>query len=134
MPQQDKSAPSNLSNGCSEYEGKIYTPSTHDELVDIVRLAFDYRGDVTLALNDGSEKIGFLYNYSPEADQVMIFITEGRQSVPETIKLSNIDKIDFSGDDKAFGKSWDNWMAKSKSQRQEEAKAIAEEQRELGIL
>ncbi|MEM9400171.1 MAG: hypothetical protein AAF984_08170 [Verrucomicrobiota bacterium] len=133
MPQQDKAAP-DASSGRSELEGKALTPTNEKDRVEAVRLAFDYRGDVTVILKDGSSHKGFVYNYLPDEDKVSLFIAEGRQSAPAEVTLSEIETIDFSGDDKAFGKSWDNWMAKSKAQREAEAERIQEEQKELGIL
>jgi len=134
MPQQDKSAPQ-TSSGRSEFEGNEYTTETAEKLEQALRFAFDYRGDITLRLQDGSEVIGFVHNFDLKKDTVSLFITESkRESSNGTISASKVASIFFSGDDKAFGKSWDDWMAKSERQRQAEAERLESQSKEMGHL
>ena len=134
MPQQDKSAPQ-TSSGRSEFEGKEYLTDSPEQLEEALRFAFDYRGDITLRLKDDSEVIGFVHNFNLKSDTVTLFITESkRESSNGTIPASSIQSMFFSGDDKAFGKSWDDWMAKSERQRQAEAERLENQSKEMGHL
>ncbi|MEM6885594.1 MAG: hypothetical protein AAF571_11225 [Verrucomicrobiota bacterium] len=134
MPQQDKSAPQ-TSSGRSEYEGNEYPTDSPEALEQVLRFAFDYRGDITLRLKDDSEVIGFVHNFDLEKDTVTLFITESkRESSNGTIPASSVKSIFFSGDDKAFGKSWEDWVAKSERQRQAEAERLEKESKEMGHL
>ncbi|MEM1158124.1 MAG: hypothetical protein AAF649_12025 [Verrucomicrobiota bacterium] len=134
MPQQDKSAPQ-TSSGRSEYEGNEYPTDSAQALEQALRFAFDYRGDVTIRLKDQSEVTGFVHNFDLQNDLVNLFITESkRQSSDGTIPASAVASIFFSGDDKAFGKSWEDWMAKSERQRLAEADRLEKESKEMGHL
>ncbi len=134
MPQSDKSAPQ-TSSGRSEFEGNEYVTDSAENLQQALTYAFDYRGDVTLRLKDGSEVEGFVHNFDLKNDTVAIFVKESkRESLNQTTKASEIASIHFSGDDKAFGQSWDDWMAKSERQRQAEAARIEKESKEMGHL
>lgn len=131
MPQQDKS---HATVGCSHLEGKTITPAHRDELNNAIRLAFDYRGDVTLRLKDGSSVEGFVFNHDPAAGTIEIFIKEGKESLPKTLRHEEVASVAFTGEDVAFGKSWDDWQAKSAKQRKAEAEKLRQKSIELGHL
>jgi hypothetical protein len=132
MPQQDKS---HATIGRSELEGKEIIPNNQDELKEAIRLAFDYRGDITLRFKNGSSLEGFVYNFDHVNRVIQLFIKEGpRESVPATASYDQVASVFFSGADTAFGKSWDTWQAKSAKQRAEEAARHDENAQELGIL
>lgn len=132
MPQQDKS---HAMIGCSKLEGQEIAPRNQDDLKEAVRLAFDYRGDVTLHLKDGSMIEGFVYNFDHQTRIIQLFIKEGaRDSVPTTATYDQVGSISFSGADIAFGKSWDDWQTKSAKMRDEEAARHDATAKEMGIL
>ncbi|MGF1679468.1 MAG: hypothetical protein ACFCUX_09790 [Candidatus Methylacidiphilales bacterium] len=135
MPQADKSAPSESHSGRSEFEGKSFPTSDPASLELALRYAFDYRGDVTLDLKEGRSVEGFVHNFNIKSDTVHLFVAESkRESSNQTIKASEISCIRFTGPDTAFGKSWDDWMAKSERQREAEAQRIADEAVKMGHL
>lgn len=131
MPQEDKS---HATIGRSEFEGKVLTPANREELNEAVRLAFDYRGDVTLHLKDGTAVEGFVFNHNPSAGTLQLFVKQGKDSVPHAVQHEQIDRIAFSGADVAFGTSWEDWQAKSAKQRAAEAEKLRQRSLELGHL
>jgi hypothetical protein len=131
MPQQDKS---HATIGRSELEGRVIEPSTRPELDEAIRLAFDYRGDVSLRLKDGSNIEGFVYNHSPQTGTLSLFIKEGKDSVPKDVRHDDVQAVIFSGPDVAFGSSWDEWQNKSAKQKAAEAARLAEKAAALGHL
>lgn len=131
MPQNDKS---HAAHGRSELEGRVIEPSTRPELEEAIRLAFDYRGDVSLRLKDGSTIEGFIFNHSAKAGTISIFVKEGKDSVPKDARYDDVLAVIFSGPDVAFGQSWEDWQAKSAKQREAEAARLAEKSAQLGHL
>lgn len=131
MPQQDKS---HATIGRSEFEGKTLTPADRTELNEAVRLAFDYRGDVTLHLKNGTSVDGFIFNHDARIGIIQVFVKEGKDSLPQTVRHDDVARIHFSGADVAFGKSWDDWQAKSAKQREAEAEKLRQQSLELGHL
>ncbi|NBP51275.1 MAG: hypothetical protein EBU70_08890 [Actinobacteria bacterium] len=74
--------------------------------------ALDYRGDVTLSLEDGSTLECYVFDRRADASpgggvvRVMATATGERRSIP----YAGIARIEFSGKDTAAGKTWDNWV------------------------
>ncbi len=74
--------------------------------------AFNYRGDVTITLRDGSTVEGFVFDRragATLADSVVRVIPKDR---PEKLSISyaNIAGLAFTGRDTAAGKSWEAWL------------------------
>jgi hypothetical protein len=77
-----------------------------DEVVD---LAFDYRGDVTVSLADGRQLTGYVYNRDRDvADPYLMMVDPGGAS--HTLRYAEIDTIAFTGKDTAAGKSYEAWL------------------------
>jgi hypothetical protein len=74
--------------------------------------AFDYRGDVTLTLGDGSRVECFVFDRRPGPSlaesfvRVMVAADGARRSIP----YDRIVRLEFSGKDTAAGKTWENWV------------------------
>lgn len=79
---------------------------THSEFHDVLRAAFDYRGNVTLFLNQGAPVEGYIFNMTAGAVEVWPKDDSPRQRIP----IAHITRIAFSGRDTAEGKSWEAWM------------------------
>ena len=82
-----------------------------------IRAAVDYRGDVTITLQNGSEVVGYVFN--GENDCLELFPIHGSQK--ESVLLKDIQMITFSGEDTAHGKSWEDWIQKKARESQIEA-------------
>lgn len=132
MPQADKTevtAPTH-----ETLEGRILNIDSPADLNEVLRLAFDYRGDVTVHLRDGSTVDGFLFNHNATSGIVQIFVKEGKDSVARELDAAAITSIHFSGTDTAFGKSWDDWNKKHETERAKIAAAEKLKAEALGHL
>jgi hopanoid biosynthesis associated radical SAM protein HpnH len=70
------------------------------------KIAFDYRGDVTLHLDDGSQAEGYVANLSPESLHLW---ERGKVSTLE-IAHQRIVRVELTGRDTASGRSWETWI------------------------
>jgi hypothetical protein len=80
-----------------------------------VARAVDFRGDVTLALRDGTVVEGFAFDArlgaaaapaEGECIRILPVDSNERRAVP----LAQIARLSFTGKDAASGKSWENWI------------------------
>lgn len=115
-------------------EGNVFRPKNFAELVDAIDMAFDYRGDVTLELKDGRHIEGFIFNRERDIAVPIVKLFPKNQPSQITIPYSEIASIAFSGEDIAFGKSWDTWAKKNADQRKAEAARAAAEAAARGHL
>lgn len=87
---------------------------TEQQLCDAIEKAFDYRGDVTLALRDGTAVEGYIFDREagPTLGEsfVRLFPKDSNQKV--SIRYSDIARLVFSGRDTAEGKSFETWVKK----------------------
>ncbi len=86
---------------------------TLDEVVD---LAFDYRGDVTLDLRDGSVLVGYLFNRDAEAAVPYVQLVSA-DGASRTIPYAEIGRIRFTGKDTAAGASWEAWKERKAAEK-----------------
>ena len=89
-------------------------------LAAIVDFAFDYRGNVTLVMADGSERTGFVSNRDSRAAEPFLQLFDEEGNGPVTIPYAHLRTIRFSGRDTAAGTSWKAWV-----ERREAAKRAA---------
>ena len=87
-------------------EGWAPTPGADLTLAQVIDLAFDYRGNVTVVKSDGTEMVGYVFNRNPDAPEPFIQIFDQAGNGPFTIRYSEIENIRFTGKDMASGKSW----------------------------
>jgi hypothetical protein len=92
--------------------------------------AFDYRGDVTLHLQNGESVEGYLFN----RDHGIVLLYLKGSDLPRQIQARELVKISFSGKDPADGKSYENWKSKKDTDRKAEAERVAAELRKEGYL
>ena len=100
--------------GFSWVEGE---PGSLEEMVEI---AFDYRGDVSILLRDEDDLVGYLANRSisqqaPAESWIEVFPAAGRAR--RRISLAAIRGLILSGKDVASGKSWESWLKKYTERR-----------------
>jgi len=79
------------------------------QIPDALEEAFDYRGDVTVALHNGERVEGYIFDRDPEASTLRIMTRPGARL---TIKYSEVAQLAFSGRDMADGRSWEAWVKK----------------------
>ena len=109
-------------------QGLVWQSATQEELRTGLEKAFDYRGDVTITLKDGSQIEGYIFDRQPGAtladSRVRLFPKDQEQKI--SISYADIAGLAFSGRDTAAGKSWEAWVKKYW-----EKKAAGEKQIEL---
>jgi hypothetical protein len=98
-------------------EGWAPTPGDGLTLADVVEYAFDYRGDVTLVLHDGAERVGYLFNRDREAPTPVVQMFLRDEPEPVTIRLADICTIKFTGKDTAAGNSYAAWLRHREASR-----------------
>ena len=82
------------------------------EFAAALAAAVDYRGDVTITLENGSEEMGYLFDMTGDmVDGNVGFMTK-EDTTPRRLSTGTIKSIAFSGRDTAEGKSFDTWIKK----------------------
>lgn len=100
--------------GREDLQGRVWEPSTEDELREGIEKAFDYRGDVTIARKDGSAVEGYIFDRRSGptlAESVVRLMPKGTAS-RMAIPYSEIASLQFTGKDTAAGKSFEAWVKK----------------------
>lgn len=96
-------------------EGWIPALATDAEIRAALEKAFDYRGDLTVTLKNGSKLEGYLFDRKNDgptlADCYARMIPKGR---PDKIRIaySDVAALAFTGKDTAAGKSFAAWIKK----------------------
>lgn len=85
-------------------------------LARVVDRAFDYRGDVTLRLRDGTERVGFVFDRDLDIAGAFLRLLPASGGAAERISLDAIQAVAFTGRDTAAGNSYAAWL-KLKEQR-----------------
>ena len=95
-------------------QGRVWQPSSEEELREGLEKAFDYRGDVTITRKDGSTVEGYIFDRRAEAtlSQSLIRLFPKGEPVKISIPYSEIASLAFTGRDTAAGKSWEAWLKK----------------------
>jgi hypothetical protein len=96
-------------------QGWIPPLANDDEVRAALEEAFDYRGDVTLTLRDGSVVEGYLFDRRSDGatlDQCTASIYPKDRDEKVTVCYSEIARVEFTGKDTAHGKSFETWMKK----------------------
>ncbi|MSR65632.1 MAG: hypothetical protein EXS18_07620 [Verrucomicrobiae bacterium] len=96
------------------------------DILALIEKAFDYRGDVTIDLKDGSDVVGFVSNRYATGSKTnpeprIELMVEGRDD-KLVIEYADIQDIRFTGEDTAAGKSWADYQAKQAAKKASEAK------------
>jgi hypothetical protein len=115
-------------------EGKTFRPRNFAELVEAIDTAFDYRGDVSLELKNGRTVEGFLFNRERDIAAPTVKLFPKNAPGELVIAYGEITGITFTGEDKAFGKSWDAWATKNEAQRKADEERARAEAAALGHL
>lgn len=97
----------------NSWQGREFRVSG-DDVAEVIERAFDYRGDVTVRLNDDSVITGYIFDRKKDAQgrPETIRMIESSSGGRQTISVGNISEVAFSGRDTAAGKSWETWVRK----------------------
>ncbi|GJL64068.1 MAG: hypothetical protein NPIRA04_27220 [Nitrospirales bacterium] len=102
----------NLVSSGKSLEGQKFQLTDPEERRRVIDLAFDYRGDVTIELRSGESIEGYLYDRDLRSSPPTVKIFPKGQSSMQSLRYEELDTLAFSGEDTAFGKSWDDWVHK----------------------
>jgi hypothetical protein len=95
-------------------EGWIPTLASESDIISALEKAFDYRGDVTISLKDGSVVEGYIFDRKTRASladsYVRLFPKDSAEK--RTIPYTEIAGLSFTGKDRAAGASWEAWVKK----------------------
>src|ERR1041384_5485399 len=80
--------------------------------IEAIDHAFDYRGDVTVVLSDGSERIGYVFNRNRDVAEPYLQMFESAGGSRLTIPYAAVRGIRFTGKDTAAGNSYAAWLAR----------------------
>ena len=94
------------------WEGHRFPTHSESDRREAVSRACDYRGDVTLHLNTGEQVVGYVYDRQEQVSEPYLKLFLPDQAAPATVKYQDIAEIEFSGEDTAFGRSWEDWAQK----------------------
>jgi len=86
-----------------------------------LRVAFEYRGDVTLHLEDDSRVDGYLSNLSGDTLRLWCRGETAQLEIP----IRQVKHVELSGRDTASGKSWQTWMKKHEAAQRATTEAAA---------
>ena len=86
------------------WEPKLGPELTLSQVVD---LAFDYRGNVTVMKTDGSEVTGYLFNRDDAVPAPFVQLFDESGNGPIEIAYAQIESIRFTGNDPAAGNSYE---------------------------
>jgi hypothetical protein len=114
-------------------EGWVPELATEEDLRSALEQAFDYRGDVTITLKDGTQAEGYVFdrrNGSTLANSVVRLMAQDSQQ-KISIPYSEIAALAFTGRDTAAGKSWEAWVRKYWERKGAGEKGIALEPESL---
>jgi hypothetical protein len=103
-------------------EGWSPEPRTPDDVAQVVDFAFDYRGDVTLVMRDGSERVGYVCNRYPNAAEPFVELLEPSGGGPVRVRYTELRTIRFTGRDMASGKSYTAWLERKRTGKARDAR------------
>jgi len=112
----------------TEHASHLGGPSS-GELASLLDEAFDYRGDVTLHLANGTTLTGYLFSHDPHSPEPCVKVYPTHSSDRVTLRTADILGVELSGDDKAAGRSWQAWV-----QRYDEKKRLRAQGHDVGNI
>jgi hypothetical protein len=121
MPQDVKAMPidaesANAAGSVYEnLEGWIPPLASDDEIRAALEKAFDYRGDITVTLKDGTPVQGYIFDRNSDSPTlagctIRIFLSSGDKKI--SVSYADVARLEFSGKDTAAGKSFQTWIKK----------------------
>lgn len=103
-------------------QGYAVRRASPEDLEEAIEAAFDYRGDVTLYLDDGSELRGYIANRNRHAPEPFLDLHPSDGSSVRRIPYDRLEGMAFTGRDTAVGKSWETWVKKYRAKKEAEAR------------
>ena len=111
MPQETKSD-SAPPPGADSLQGLVASREDETALLDALEKAFDYRGDVTLALAGAEPVTGYIFDRrrGDTLDASTVRLLAPGSDDPVVVRFSEIERLEFTGKDTAHGKTFEKWI------------------------
>lgn len=111
MPQETK-AKSGVPEEKPTLQGLAASRQDAGALTDALEKAFDYRGDVTLTLTDGSSVQGYIFDRArgKSLSDSSVRIMRADTGAKVRVSFDRIDRVEFTGKDAAHGKTFEGWL------------------------
>src|SRR6516165_1934978 len=95
-------------------EGWIPQLAGEAEIREALEKAFDYRGDITITLKNGSKVEGYVFDRrsGKTLEDSCVRLFPAGSDEKRSISYADIAALAFSGRDTAAGKSWEAWVRK----------------------
>lgn len=95
-------------------EGWVPEVATEEELRAALEKAFDYRGDVSITLKNGTKVEGYIFDRrsGKTLQDSLVRLIPRDANQKQTIPYADIAALAFTGRDTAAGKSWEAWVRK----------------------
>jgi hypothetical protein len=113
--------------GHEKLEGWLPELASDEEIRNALEKAFDYRGDITLTLKNGSRVEGYIFDRrsgATLADSVVRLYPKD-SAAKVSVSYADIAALAFTGRDTAAGKSWEAWIKKYAEKKAAGEKNIA---------
>jgi hypothetical protein len=108
-------------------EGWVPELATEEDLRQALEKAFDYRGDVTLTLKDGTKVEAYIFNRETGTtlanSSLQFFVADAPEK--RSVSYAEIARVEFTGKDRAAGKQWEDWIRKYNERKARGEKGIA---------
>jgi hypothetical protein len=109
------------------YQGWMPDLGEYLTLAEVIDLAFDYRGNVTVAKVDGAEVEGYIFNRNADVPEPFIQMFDLAGNGPFKLLYSEIQIIKFTGKDTAAGNSWLAWLERREKEKAEKAALLGKQ-------
>jgi hypothetical protein len=95
-------------------QGSVWEAASEEEVRTALEKAFDYRGDVTIGLKDGTRVEGYVFDRKsgPNLSESFVRLYPKDENRKVTVSYADIASLAFTGKDTAAGKSWEAWVKK----------------------
>lgn len=103
-----------------QLQGWVPSMASDEEIRAAFEKAFDYRGDLTVTLKDGSRVEGYIFDRraeSPRLGECVVRMMPKDRPDKISIRYSDIAALAFTGKDTAAGKSFEAWVKKYKEKK-----------------
>jgi hypothetical protein len=102
------------SHTTEDLHGRIVDASDPEILRQAIELAFNYRGDVTIARSSGESIEGYIFDRTTDkrSGEPVVRIIPRNSDERIVIPIAEIAAVSFSGKDTASGKSFETWIRK----------------------
>ncbi len=103
-----------------QLQGWVPSMASEEEIRTAFDKAFDYRGDLTVTLKDGSHVEGYIFDRkadSPRLSECVVRMMPKDRPDKISIRYSDIAALAFTGRDTAAGKSFEAWVKKYREKK-----------------